>query len=390
MSAPHRPATPNPDLRVEFSPYDLPNHLMAKNPAALARLQRSVLRVGRVLRGQVVETFGDRAYLVRVGKHRFSLKADLDLQVGQSFLFKVEHGPRKDSLRLTILSEPGLTEFRLQDALRLVLRQDRPVGELLIDLLASLEALEPSLEPSQRDASAKLRAALEDHVLEAGSDGVDLGEVLARSGLSYEATLLRLGLFEGDEGSFDWIGIDHDLKAELLQGLEAVGEGPLAAQLRQALGALEAEQILQVARQAEGDPNHWTFPVRDGERLTMASLYVQHREVTEFDPLSTPKWRVTLAVEFRATGPLRIDFTMGAGGVSMRVLVTRKELVGPLQERAKRLQHVLADIIDVGVAAEFLPARVTVFPATAEDVDISRRHLDIAFLRDRKVLDLRG
>jgi len=363
---------------------------MAKNPAAQTRQQRAVLRVGRVLRGHVVEAFGDRAYLIRVGKHRFSLHADLDLGVGQSFVFRVERGARPDALRLTILSEPGLTEFRLQDALRMVLCQDRPVGDVLIELLADLETLEPELAPAERHASQKLRAELADHVLEPGSDGVDLGEVLERSGLGYESTLLRMGLFEGNAPEFDWLGLDHDLKAELLAGLASLGEGPLAAELRAALSALEAEQILQVARQAEGDPNHWTFPIRDGEALTTGSLFIQHREVTEFDPLSTPKWRVTFAAEFAATGPVRVDLTMGAGGVTMRVLVTRHELVAPLQERAKKLQHVLADIVDVGVAAEFLPARVTVFPASAEDVDVSRRHLDIEFLRTRKVLDLRG
>ena len=375
---------------MDFSPYDLPNHLMAKNSAAQARQHGEVLRVGRVLRGHVVETFGDRAYLIRVGKHRFSLQADVDLGVGQSFFFRVERGRAQDELRLTILTDPGLTEFRLQDALRMVLCQERPLGELLIELIAHLESLEAELKPRERETSQRLRADLIDHVLEVGSDGVDLGDVLERSGLGYEATLLRMGLLEGNEPDFDWVGIDRDLKAELLGSLSAVGEGPLAQELVRALGALEAEQILQVARQAEGDPNHWTFPVSDGENLTTASLYIQHREVTEFDPLSTPKWRVTLAVNFQATGPVRADLTLGAGGVTMRVLVTDPKLVAPMQERAKKLQHVLAEIVDIGVAAEFLPARVSVFAATAEDVDVSRRHLDIAFLRNRKVLDLRG
>ena len=79
-----------------------------------------------------------------------------------------------------------------------------------------------------------------------------------------------------------------------------------------------------------------------------------------------------------------------ARALGLRVLVTDPKLVAPMQERAKKLQHVLAEIVDIGVAAEFLPARVSVFAATAEDVDVSRRHLDIAFLRNRKVLDLRG
>ena len=377
---------------MDQTPYEVPNHLLAGANAAQARQLGATLRVGRVLRGQVLEAFGDNAYLIRVGKHRFSLQADLLLAVGQSFFFRVEKGRAKDELRLRILADPGLTEFRLHDALRMVLRQERPLGELLVELAEQLPQLAEDFSASERVLAGELAERLQEHVLEAGADGVELGDLLARIGLGYEASLLRLGTEPGPLGAgiADLIGVDHDLKAELLGLLQGAGEGPLAAELGAALAALEAEQVLQVARQVEGDPNHWTFPIRDGERLTMASLFVQHREVTEFDPLSTPRWRVTLAVEFEATGPVRADFTLGAGGVTMRVLVTDKSLVVPMQARAGALQDVLADIIDVGVAKEFLPARVSVLAASPEDVDVSRRHLDIAFLRRRKVLDLRG
>jgi len=378
---------------MDSTPYDIPNHLLAGTGAAQNRQLATALRVGRVLRGQVLEAFGNDAYLIRVGKHRFSLQADLQLSVGQGFFFRVEKGKRADELTLRILSDPGLTEFRLHDALRMVLRQERPLGELIVELSETLPTLAEGLTPPERKLAAELAERLKEHVLEPGADGVELGDLLARIGLGYEASLLRLGGSSADPidaALASLVGVDHDLKAELLDSLRRAGDGALAVELNAALAALEAEQVLHVARQVEGDPNHWTFPVRDGERLTMASLFVQHREVTEFDPLSTPRWRVTLAANFAATGPVRADFTLGAGGISMRVLVTKKELVPPLQERAKALQDVLADIVDVGVAKEFLPARVTVICAPPEDVDVSRRHLDIGFLRNRKVLDLRG
>lgn len=378
---------------MDHTPYDIPNHLLAGTGAAQTRQLGAALRVGRVLRGQVLEAFGDRAYLIRVGKHRFSLQADLQLSVGQCFFFRVEKGRRPDELTLRILSDPGLTEFRLHDALRMVLRQERPLGELIAELAESLPAMADQLSASERQLAAEVAERLAEHVLEPGADGVELGDLLARIGLGYEASLLRMGMDAPDPidaALAGLVGVDHDLKAELLGSLERAGEGALAKELGAALAALEAEQVLHVARQVEGDPNHWTFPVRDGERLVMASLFIQHREVTEEAPLSTPRWRVTLATDFAATGPVRVDFSLGAGGVSMRVLVTRPELVAPLQERAKALQDELADIIDVGVSKEFLPARVTVLLAPPEDVDVSRRHLDIGFLRNRKVLDLRG
>lgn len=372
---------------MEHNPYNIPNHLLAGTNAAQARQLGAILRVGRVLRGQVLEVFGDHAYLIGVGKHRFSLQADLLLAVGQSFFFRVEKGRKRDELTLRILADPGLTEFRLHDALRMVLRQERPLGELLVELSESLPGLAEELPSEERALAEELGARIAEHVLEPGADGVELGDLLARNGLGYEASLLRLG---SADGALDMVGVDHDLKAELLHSLEAAGEGALAGELHAALAALEAEQVLHVARQVEGDPNHWTFPVRDGDELVTASLFIQHREVSEFDPLSTPRWRVTVAVEFKATGPVRADFTLGAGGITMRVLVTDQKLASRMQARARSLQDTLADIVDVGVAKEFLPARVTVLCAPLEDVDVSRRHLDIGFLRRRKVLDLRG
>jgi len=74
----------------------------------------------------------------------------------------------------------------------------------------------------------------------------------------------------------------------------------------------------------------------------------------------------------------------------MRVLVSDQSLVPKLQTRARKLQDQIADVIDLDIGKEFLPARVSVFAGTPEDIDVSRRHLDIGFLRKRKVLDLRG
>ena len=372
---------------MDLNPYEIPNHLMATTSASQGRQLAAVLRVGRVLRGQVLEAFGGNSYLIRVARHRFSLLADVTLQVGQEFLFRVDKGRAADELQLTILSDPGLTEFRLRDALRMVLRQQQPLGDLMISLgEAVVDALGEGGE--QSELASELMDVLEEHLLQPGADGLELADVLNRIGLGYESGLLRLGSLSSDLG--DLLELEHDLKAQLLELRDEVPDGALGEALRKALQGLEAEQVLQVARQVEGDPNHWTFPVRDGDRWVCANLFVQHREVGPEDPISTPRWRVTLGVDFTSVGPVRVDFTLGAGGVTMRVLVTDEGLVARLQERARPLQDQLADIVDVGVDKEFLPARVTVFHAPLEDVDVSRRHLDIGFLRHRKVLDLRG
>jgi len=372
---------------MDLNPYEIPSHLLAESSASQGRQLATILRVGRVLRGQVLEVFGGNSYLVRVAKHRFSLLSDVSLQVGQEFLFRVDKGRTADELQLTILSDPGLTEFRLRDALRMVLHQQQPLGDLMISMgEAVTEALGEGGEHSE--LASELLDVLEEHLLQPGADGLELADVLNRIGLGYESGLLRLASLSSELG--DLLELEHDLKAQLLDLREEMPEGPLGEALNRALQGLEAEQVLQVARQVEGDPNHWTFPVRDGDRWVCANLFVQHREVGPEDPVSSPRWRVTLGVEFASVGPVRVDFTLGAGGVTMRVLVTDQDLVAGLQERARKLQDQLADIVELDIDKEFLPARVTVFQAPLEDVDVSRRHLDIGFLRHRKVLDLRG
>jgi hypothetical protein len=372
---------------VPKNPYEVPNHHASSLASSQRKQLEGALRVGRVLMGQVVETFGEGCFLVRVGRHRFSLQSDVRLLVGQSFYFRVEQGKGPGELDLTILSDPGLTEFRLHDALRMVLSQDVPLGDLVIDLAENLVSTLAHSEDSDGSCDALL-SRLEDHLLQPGADGLELADVLNRIGLGYEANLLRAGDLSDDIACL--LELERDLKGELLGSLGKDPSPELRVELERALAGLEAEQVLQVARQVEGDPNHWTFPVRDGDRWVCASLFVQHRELVEDDPLGTPVWRVTLGVDFESLGPIRVDFTLGAGGVSMRLLVSDQSLVAELQTRSRKLQDQIADTIDLDIGKEFLPARVSVFAAPPEDIDVSRRHLDIGFLRKRKVLDLRG
>ena len=372
---------------MDKKPYAIPNHNALGTASSQHRQHAAVLRVGRVLLGQVVEVFGDGFFLIRVGRHRFSLQSDVRLLMGQSFYFKVGKGRRPGELDLTVMSDPGLTEFRLQDALRMVLRQDAPLGDLMIDLAGSLvSSLAHEEDP---DGMCEfLLSRLEDHLLQPGADGLELADVLNRIGIGYEANLLRAGSLSDDIACL--LEIERDLKGELLHTLAKDPSPELRAEVERALAGLEAEQVLQVARQVEGDPNHWTFPVRDGDRWVCASLFVQHHELEEEDPVGTPVWRVTIGVSFESIGPVRVDFTYGGGGVSMRILVSDQALVPELQTRASSLQDEIADAIDLDIDRDSLPARVSLFSASAEDIDVSRRHLDITFLRKRKVLDLRG
>ena len=147
----------------------------------------SVLREGRMVAGQVLQSMDGGSLLVGIGRHRVPADANVDLQPGDRFLARVEKTDQGTVLR--ILGERGEAEPRLLTALRAVVGNDRPIGELLGDLASKLRASANSAGTSEKSV-ADLLQQLGGHVFEPGSSGSDLQRLIARSGLDLEALLL--------------------------------------------------------------------------------------------------------------------------------------------------------------------------------------------------------
>jgi len=165
----------------------------AARPVGLQPDLAALLQDGRVLAGQVLDTFGGGSILLAVGRHRVPAQSQVEMHVGDRFLFQVEANAAQ--LVLHILGQ-GAGEPELIQALRAAVGEDRPVARLLQDLAVSLRAQLAGGDPDGPDAS-RLLQDLASHVFRPGSEGTELETLLQRSGLRYEAALAAAGKREG-------------------------------------------------------------------------------------------------------------------------------------------------------------------------------------------------
>lgn len=145
---------------------------------ALSNDVSAVLREGRVLAGEVLQSFGGGSLLIGIGPHRVSAESQVDLRPGERFLFQVEGSGAQTTLR--VLDEAEVGEPNLLRALRAVLGQDQPLGRLLDELAGRLGSL-----GTHAGLVESLAAALWDGSTAPGA----LASSLVTGGLALEARL---------------------------------------------------------------------------------------------------------------------------------------------------------------------------------------------------------
>ena len=259
-------------------------------------------------------------------------------------------------------------------------RAERLARALLADWLGS-EAVEDFARELQRGLRAELRAecpgADERTTLERWLRGEPVGELPRSVGVLLEralahtsGTLLRetllesLRAFELDTlprplrealvralcgfdaplpANFASASLADDLKGELLLARAGLAPGALKDAVLRLLAAIEAEQWINVARQAARLSSHWSLPIRDGERCTTAHVFV-HRSY--FRPTQAARGapaarRMALALEAGSLGIVQAELLVGAGEVALRVLAADEaaacELRAMLPELERRL-----------------------------------------------------
>ena len=150
----------------------------------------AVLREGRVLQGEVLQTMGGGSIVIGIGTHRVPAQAQVNLELGQRFLFQVELEGGTTVLRILAGSQGG--ELALLQALRSVVGQDLPLGALLGELRQSLLASGPAIQPGS--VLDGLLAQLSQHVFEPGESGAALRDQLRTGGLMFESRLREASL----------------------------------------------------------------------------------------------------------------------------------------------------------------------------------------------------
>jgi hypothetical protein len=175
--------------------------------------------------------------------------------------------------------------------------------------------------------------------------------------------------------------LDGDLKAQLLRAEERLGPSQLRAALERALGGLEAEQLLNVARASVDEPPQWSLPIHEGGRWTTLHLSVARDGAAGGHSGGGAPRRVALEVEFSASGPVHVDLLLGEGGAVARVLVQDERIAQFFTARLGALEQALAF---GGKAAHASVARAS---DTALHTDSPARS---SFFESRTLLDLEG
>ncbi|HED66551.1 MAG TPA: hypothetical protein ENJ09_13475 [Planctomycetes bacterium] len=342
---------------------------------------RSILQDGRILAAQVLDAPDEGRLMLALGRHRVPAETNLRLEEGESFLVRVEGSGEAALLKVLGVGDPVVE--RLLDALRRVIGEGRPVGELLADLAATLRA--ESARPG--GALAELRtllADLEGQAMGPKAAGADLAGLFERSGYRYEALLARFA--EAAPTAKELRALRANFKARLLEALDSLEDGPARRAVDHVLSSLEAEQLLNVARRASGDPLVFSFPFPDPAGWTTATLFVSEREDREEGEgesggPAAPE-TLTLAIRFSRLGPVRVDLALTETQLDIRVFVEEEALAARVRSDTEELLSRLDD----GRRS----VRLFIRAATAEELEPGAHPLDIEFLRRHHLMDLRG
>ncbi len=225
---------------------------------------------------------------------------------------------------------------RLGDALRRVLTPTGASADARLnapDLARSMTAALARLAPADAQALSAALAALDWEHWPRWMRTLAVRALAGRDLLRAPATGADAAL----------AALSSDLKAQLLALEGPLSEGRLRAALERALGGLEADQLLNLARSAVDESPQWSVALRDGGQWSTLHLRVARdgaRAGAHADGERTR--RVAMEVEFSRTGPLHVDLLIAERAVTARVLTRSEELASYLARRVGDLEQALA------------------------------------------------
>jgi len=340
----------------------------------------TVLRDGRIIAGEVLQSPGDGTLLLAIGRQQVPARTSVALDAGETFLARVrEEGT---TLFLELLGLSASEEPDLVRALRGVLGESRPLGELLSDLASALRAEIAATPEAERGPGGVLLAGLEEHALPSGADGETLARLLEATGLRHEAQLVASsGATAAPERR---ARLADDLKAKLLTALKDLPGGPAHDAVAKALSGLESEQLLNLARHRAGEPWVWSLPVPDAGGWTTARVVVPPPDEGQAGKgaEAAPVHRLTVGVSFSNTGPVRADLVLGANALSLRLSVADPRVLARLEGDAAALALALGG----GQRTVHVLPRVVPRDEVLAGID----PLDIRYLREHHLMDVSG
>ncbi len=176
--------------------------------------------------------------------------------------------------------------------------------------------------------------------------------------------------------------VASDLKGLLLAALERLPEGPAREAVARSLAGLESEQLLNLARRELGEGTHHVLPLLVGaEWRTLHVVHLPRRRgggAADGEPLE----RVDLHLELPNLGPLRAELGWRAGELAVRLSCATERVAALLRAGLESLEERLA--------SDGAQVRLVVAVVAEETLEPERSVLDVGYLREHPLLDLRG
>jgi hypothetical protein len=174
-----------------------------------------------------------------------------------------------------------------------------------------------------------------------------------------------------------------NLKAEILMALGEMTDGPTREALTKALAGLESEQLLNLARREFQEGWHLSLPVPDGDKWATAHLfYTEPDEEDDSHGGKEDMLRITVSVDFSRIGPLRGEVGVRDDLVALRLVVTKPEIAQELRGQAEELVERLS--------TAGRKVRVAVVLASPEELSSDALTMDVRWLKEHHLMDLRG
>jgi|GEM_PF-1336024 len=274
----------------------------------------SVLREGRILSGEVLQTLDGGSVLIGVGQHRVPADAHVELQPGRRFLFQVES--RNGELVMRLLGGAGgVAGSALLAAIRALAGEELPVGRLLVELVDTLRG-------SSQERVDALRAEVERLAFPSLEGGEGLRSSLARPSLGYHAVVLAALDRSGVGGVSEALGrLAAAIRARLAT-VAASGRVPLAAHGFEseapAIGTLRTIQTV-VARALEAMASRTLAGPLDARALVELTRAFERAFASALGSHSGERARSALLAAVGALEPG--ELLAGEAGVLLRALL---------------------------------------------------------------------
>jgi hypothetical protein len=337
-----------------------PTLLLPKLPPLTRETLLQGLKVGQVLQAQVLSENRDGQLKLLIGASKLIARTPLQASAGQRLTLQVEKTEPLPTLKLLA---PAEQQQVLTEAMKRVLPRQRPLVDLFQHLIQLRQAPTAQLPAPIKQAVA----ALTERLLSVEQPGFkpNLKAALLDSGLFAESRLIRQGSPRSD------LKLDLFKLYELIKSLspqpiavdqtkgqgQARAPGPepdptnqqaqtpfkqLAELGRQLEGAIARIQAHQLASLPQDDPTRqvWQFelPLRHQEQLDMFQFSISREGASARDE-ATVQWHLTLQMNLRPLGPMRVHLQLQGKALATVFWAERQGTMQLLERHLPELQQ---------------------------------------------------